>query len=61
MTFACTRMYSCVARIYSYVTRISLEFNTSVYGSIQLISYTTTPYLSGDERSKVNSKWPCTY
>ena len=52
MTFACTRMYLCVARIYSYVTRISLAFNTSVYGSIQLISYTTTPFLSGDERSK---------
>ena len=45
-------MYSCVVRIYSYVTRISLEFNASVYSRIQLISYTTTPYLSGDERSK---------
>ena len=56
MTFACTRMYSCLARIYSYVTRISLEFNTSVKSFNLLATQQLLAFLLMNA-IRVNSKW----
>ena len=56
MTFACNRMYSCVARIDSYVTRISLEFNTSVK-SFNLLATQQLLACLVMNAIRVNSKW----